>query len=28
MHDVVRRYRGMSLHRYLHLRRLWLMRPV
>lgn len=26
MHDVVRRYRGMSLHRYLRLRRLWLVR--
>ncbi|WP_247492627.1 AraC family transcriptional regulator, partial [Bradyrhizobium sp. 17] len=24
MHDVARRYRGMSLHRYLRLRRLWL----
>lgn len=24
MHDVIRRYRGMSLHRYLRLRRLWL----
>ncbi|MGT2436225.1 helix-turn-helix domain-containing protein [Bradyrhizobium betae] len=26
MHDVVRRYHGMSLHRYLRLRRLWLVR--
>ena len=26
MHDVARRYRGMSLHRYLRLRRLWLVR--
>lgn len=26
MHDVVGRYRGMSLHRYLRLRRLWLVR--
>ncbi|GGI27192.1 transcriptional regulator [Bradyrhizobium guangdongense] len=26
MHDVVLRYRGMSLHRYLRLRRLWLVR--
>ncbi|MCA1466788.1 helix-turn-helix transcriptional regulator [Bradyrhizobium sp. IC3195] len=26
MHDVVRRYRGMSLHRYLRLHRLWLVR--
>ncbi|WP_246208258.1 AraC family transcriptional regulator [Bradyrhizobium rifense] len=26
MYDVVRRYRGMSLHRYLRLRRLWLVR--
>ena len=26
MHDIVRRYRGMSLHRYLRLRRLWLVR--
>jgi len=26
MHDAVRRYRGMSLHRYLRLRRLWLVR--
>lgn len=26
MHDVIRRYRGMSLHRYLRLRRLWLVR--
>lgn len=26
MNDVVRRYRGMSLHRYLRLRRLWLVR--
>ncbi|MDH6258818.1 AraC family transcriptional regulator [Bradyrhizobium sp. BR13661] len=26
MHDVVRRYRGMSLHRFLRLRRLWLVR--
>ncbi|MBR1132976.1 helix-turn-helix domain-containing protein [Bradyrhizobium iriomotense] len=26
MHDVVRRHRGMSLHRYLRLRRLWLVR--
>lgn len=26
MHDVVSRYRGMSLHRYLRLRRLWLVR--
>ncbi|WP_407112488.1 helix-turn-helix domain-containing protein [Bradyrhizobium sp. LMG 9283] len=26
MHDLVRRYRGMSLHRYLRLRRLWLVR--
>lgn len=26
MHDVVRRYRGMSLHRYLRLYRLWLVR--
>jgi AraC family ethanolamine operon transcriptional activator len=26
LHDVVRRYRGMSLHRYLRLRRLWLVR--
>ncbi|QDP27313.1 AraC family transcriptional regulator [Bradyrhizobium cosmicum] len=26
MHDVVRRCRGMSLHRYLRLRRLWLVR--
>lgn len=26
MHDVVRRYRGMSLHCYLRLRRLWLVR--
>jgi AraC family ethanolamine operon transcriptional activator len=26
LHDVIRRYRGMSLHRYLRLRRLWLVR--
>ncbi|WP_027555934.1 helix-turn-helix domain-containing protein [Bradyrhizobium sp. Cp5.3] len=26
LHDIVRRYRGMSLHRYLRLRRLWLVR--
>jgi AraC-like DNA-binding protein len=26
VHDAVRRYRGMSLHRYLRLRRLWLVR--
>ena len=26
LHDAVRRYRGMSLHRYLRLRRLWLVR--
>jgi AraC-like DNA-binding protein len=26
MHDVILRYRGMSLHRYLRLRRLWLVR--
>ncbi|MET4799244.1 AraC-like DNA-binding protein [Bradyrhizobium sp. LB11.1] len=26
MHDVVRRYRGMSLHRFLRMRRLWLVR--
>lgn len=26
MHDAVRRHRGMSLHRYLRLRRLWLVR--
>ena len=26
MHDTVKRYRGMSLHRYLRLRRLWLVR--
>jgi AraC-like DNA-binding protein len=26
LHDVVRRYRGMSLHRYLRLHRLWLVR--
>ncbi|MBI5262874.1 MAG: AraC family transcriptional regulator [Bradyrhizobium sp.] len=26
VHDVVKRYRGMSLHRYLRLRRLWLVR--
>lgn len=26
MHDSVKRYRGMSLHRYLRLRRLWLVR--
>jgi AraC-like DNA-binding protein len=26
LHDVVRRYRGMSLHRYLRVRRLWLVR--
>src|SRR6266404_2246981 len=26
MHDAVKRYRGMSLHRYLRLRRLWLVR--
>ncbi|MCP4618313.1 MAG: AraC family transcriptional regulator [Bradyrhizobium sp.] len=26
MHDAVQRYRGMSLHRYLRLRRLWLVR--
>lgn len=26
MHDVVRRYRGMSLHRYLRVHRLWLVR--
>ncbi|SFI53129.1 AraC family transcriptional regulator [Bradyrhizobium sp. Gha] len=26
MHNVVQRYRGMSLHRYLRLRRLWLVR--
>jgi len=26
LHDVVRRYRGMSLHRYLRMRRLWLVR--
>ncbi|MDN4982564.1 AraC family transcriptional regulator [Bradyrhizobium sp. WYCCWR 13022] len=26
MHEVIRRYRGMSLHRYLRLRRLWLVR--
>lgn len=26
LHDVVRRYRGMSLHRFLRLRRLWLVR--
>jgi len=26
MHDAVRQYRGMSLHRYLRLRRLWLVR--
>ncbi|MBC9876116.1 helix-turn-helix transcriptional regulator [Bradyrhizobium sp. INPA01-394B] len=26
LHEVVRRYRGMSLHRYLRLRRLWLVR--
>jgi AraC-like DNA-binding protein len=26
MHELVRRYRGMSLHRYLRLRRLWLVR--
>ena len=26
MHDAVRRYRGMSLHRYVRLRRLWLVR--
>ena len=26
MHDAVKRYRGMSLHRYLRLRRMWLVR--
>jgi AraC family ethanolamine operon transcriptional activator len=26
LHDLVQRYRGMSLHRYLRLRRLWLVR--
>ena len=26
LHDAVRRYRGMSLHRYLRLRRLWMVR--
>ena len=26
MHDAVQRYRGTSLHRYLRLRRLWLVR--
>ncbi len=26
MHDAVKRYRGMSLHRYLRIRRLWLVR--
>jgi AraC-like DNA-binding protein len=26
MHDAIKRYRGMSLHRYLRLRRLWLVR--
>src|SRR6201999_4419093 len=26
MHDAILRYRGMSLHRYLRLRRLWLVR--
>src|SRR4029077_17209808 len=26
LHDAVQRYRGMSLHRYLRLRRLWLVR--
>jgi len=26
MHDAVKRYRGISLHRYLRLRRLWLVR--
>ncbi len=26
LHDTVLRYRGMSLHRYLRLRRLWLVR--
>jgi transcriptional regulator GlxA family with amidase domain len=26
IHDAVQRYRGMSLHRYLRLRRLWLVR--
>ena len=26
MHDAVQRYRGMGLHRYLRLRRLWLVR--
>jgi AraC-like DNA-binding protein len=26
MHDAVRRYQGMSLHRYLRMRRLWLVR--
>jgi AraC family ethanolamine operon transcriptional activator len=26
MHDAVQRYQGMSLHRYLRLRRLWLVR--
>ena len=26
MHDAVQRYRGISLHRYLRLRRLWLVR--
>ena len=26
LHDTVQRYRGMSLHRYLRLRRLWLVR--
>jgi AraC family ethanolamine operon transcriptional activator len=26
MHDAVKQYRGMSLHRYLRLRRLWLVR--
>jgi len=28
LHDAVRRYRGMSLHRYLRLRRLWLVRKA
>ncbi|XIA64916.1 helix-turn-helix domain-containing protein [Bradyrhizobium sp. TZ2] len=26
MHDAVQRYQGMSLHRYLRMRRLWLVR--
>jgi AraC-like DNA-binding protein len=28
MHDAVKRYRGMSLHRYLRLRRMWLVRKL